>query len=505
MLATSHTLRHNIHSRPFMTPLIPVWTDIMTDSSSPSFSMALFTDFYELTMAQGYFLAGRASQRARFDYFFRTNPFQGGHVIFAGLRDLITQLQGLRFSQDDLEYLTSLDFDPSFIDYLRGWSFQGNLRAVKEGEVVFPLEPIAQVEGDLVETQLIEPLLLNILNFESLVATKASRIALATQGRPFAEFGLRRAQGLGALHATHAAIIGGASSTSHVLGAKHHGVPPRGTIAHAWIQQFDDELDAFRAWAKLYPDDCVLLVDTYNTLNSGIPKAITVAKELAASNTRLKAIRLDSGDLAYLSKKARAMLDEHGLHDTQIYATNQLDEHLIKSLIDQGAPIDFFGVGTRLVTGHPDGALDGVYKLATRQNKPCLKISDNFTKVNLPGHKNLHRVLDEDGMFYGDAISLANEPTNLETIYHPYFPEQRSKIASRSQHDLLHDVLVSGNLHAQLATTQEAAAYARQRIALLPPEHLRFDNPHTYKVGVTKPLLDLRSDLYNSLRARIED
>ncbi len=465
--------------------------------------MTLFTDLYELTMAQGYFLSGRADQRARFDYFFRNNPFKGGYVLFAGLKDLCQQLTQLRFDEDTLAYLKQLDFNEDFIAYLKDWRFTGNISAVKEGEVVFPLEPILQVEGDLVETQIIESLLLNTLNFESLIATKASRIAHACQGKPFAEFGLRRAQGLGAIQATHAAIVGGAYASSNILASAIHGIPTRGTLAHSWIQQFDSELEAFRAWADLYPDHCVLLVDTYNTLNSGIPHAITVAKELEQKNKKLVAIRLDSGDLAYLSKKARQILDEHGLEDVKIYATNQLDEYLIKSLLDQGAPIDLFGVGTRLVTGHPDGALDGVYKLATRQETPALKISDNFTKVNLPGHKHLFRITDQDGKFYGDAISLASSPTPLNTIYHPYFPEQHTQIHTREQTSLLHVVMEEGKIVAPLATALEAAAYAKERLEKLPPEHRRFDNPHTYKVGITQDLQELRSSIYQKLREQI--
>lgn len=470
--------------------------------SSPH--MALFTDLYELTMAQGFFLSGRQEQRARFDYFFRNQPFEGGYVLFAGLKDLCAQLGSLRFDDEALRYLEELRFAPEFLEYLKAWRFEGNVRAVKEGEVVFPLEPIVQVEGDLIETQIIESLLLNILNFESLIATKASRIAHACDGRPFAEFGLRRAQGLGAIHATHAAMIGGASATSNLLASAMHEIPARGTQAHSWIQQFDTELEAFRSWANLYPDECVLLVDTYNTLNSGIPHAMTVAKELEQRGKRLLAIRLDSGDLAYLSKKARAMLDANGLQQVKIYATNQLDEHLIKSLLDQGAPIDLFGVGTRLVTGHPDGALDGVYKLATRQGRPSLKISDNFTKVNLPGHKDLWRILDKEGRFYGDAISLSEEGSPVETIHHPYFPEQQSSIGHREQHALLEDVMRAGELVTELASTSEAAAYARKRLELLPSEHRRFDNPHTYKVGATAKLLDMRRDLYQAIRKSIQ-
>ena len=463
----------------------------------------LFTDFYELTMAQGYWRAGRADKRACFDYFFRSLPFEGGFVIFAGLGDLLDRLDNLQFDETSLAFLAEAGLDKDFLDYLSTWRFKGNIRAAHEGEVVFPLEPILQVEGSMLDAQLLEALLLNTLNFQSLIATKAARIKLATKGAPFVEFGLRRAQGMGALQASRAAMIGGASGTSNVHAAFQLGLSLRGTQAHAWIQHYDDELEAFRAWADLYPNNCVLLVDTYNTLGAGVPNAITVGKELAAKGKSLEAIRLDSGDLAYLSKKARAMLDEAGLTETKIYATNQLDEHLIESLKRQGAPIDLYGVGTRLVTGHDAGALDGVYKLAVRDGEPCLKISDNFTKVNFPGDKNLWRYFDANGNFYGDAISLASEAgPSIETIYHPFFPEQRSKVASLQREELLHDVVKEGERVLEDRSIAEIAAYSTSRLDLLPEEHRRFENPHTYKVGVTKELLTLRSDLYNATRGR---
>lgn len=461
----------------------------------------LFTDFYEITMAQGYFKSGRHEQRARFDYFFRSLPFEGGWAIFAGLSEFMQTLEQLRFGPEALAYLRTQGLDEDFLGYLSTWQFRGNIRAVREGEVIFPLEPVLQVEASVLDAQLIESLLLNILNFGSLIATKASRIKLAAKDTPFVEFGLRRAQGLGALQASRAAMIGGAAGTSNVLAAMNLGLDARGTQAHAWVQHHASELEAFRAWARLFPQRCVLLVDTYNTLGSGIPNAITVAKELAAQGHTLNAIRLDSGDLAYLSKKARAMLDEAGLKDTQIFATNQLDEHLIESLHRQGAPIDLFGVGTRLVTGHGAGALDGVYKLATRQGEPCLKISDNFTKVNFPGHKEIWRYFDAHGNFYGDGISMADEQDH-DTIFHPFFPDQRSDVSEKQREALLGDIMRDGQMSQELPGIVEVAAYVQQRLALLPEEHRRFENPHTYKVGVTHKLLELRSELYNATRER---
>ena len=479
-------------------------TDLPLDPSSALIAqdLALYTDLYELTMAQGYFLAGKQAQRACFDYFFRHQPFQGGFTIFAGLGDLIPALLSLRFDEDALEYLRARGFVEPFLDYLRAFRFQGSIWAVREGEVVFPLEPLLRVEGSLVETQLIESILLNILNFQTLVATKAARIAHAAGPIPFYEFGMRRAQGLASLQATRAALIGGAQGTSNTYAGKRYGLPVAGTQAHAWIQHFDSELDAFRAWAQHYPDQCVLLVDTYNTLHSGLPHAITIAHELRARGKRLRAIRLDSGDLAYLSKKARAMLDAAGLPEVQIYVTNQLDEHLIKSLLDQGAPIDLFGVGTRLVTGHPDAALDGVYKLCMSQDQPCLKVSDNFTKVNFPGRKALYRHTDPDtGMFYGDAIALADDAPP-QTLYHPFFPEQRTRLHDKPAEALLTPILAHGQQLTSLPDPLECARYSRARQASLPPEHKRFANPHIYKVGVSKALLTLRSELYQKVHDR---
>jgi nicotinate phosphoribosyltransferase len=325
----------------------------------------LYTDLYELTMVQGYFLSGTHETQASFDYFYRENPFKGGYVIFAGLQNFLEALETFSYSVEDLKFLKSLGyFQAPFLEYLKGFRFKGQVHSVREGEVVFPLEPMARVEGTLLETQLIETLMLNFLNFESLIATKASRMVSASRGRRVVDFGLRRAQGLAGIQASRAAYIGGVDGTSNVYAALEFGLPPSGTQAHSWVQSFPDELTAFRRFAEIYPKQCILLVDTYNTLKSGVPNAITVAKEMEAKREKLVGIRLDSGDLAYLSKHARALLDEAELHYVKIVVSNQLDEHLIKSLLDQGAPINAFGVGTNLVTGQDTPALDGVYKLA---------------------------------------------------------------------------------------------------------------------------------------------
>jgi len=327
-------------------------------------SWGLYTDFYELTMAQGYFACNKQNQQVVFDYYFRTNPYNGGFTVFAGLSDFLQMLENFVFSESDLEFLQHQGIDQTFVDALRNFRFEGKIYSVQEGEIVFPNEPLMRVEGNIVECQLIESFLLNILNFESLIATKAYRIKLAGGKRPFSDFGLRRAQGLGAIHASRAACIGGADSTSNVLSAKFFGVPVSGTMAHSWVLSFDNELEAFRAYAKTHPDNTVLLVDTYDTLRSGVPNAITVANEMQKNGYTLKGIRLDSGDLAYLSKKARKMLDLAGLRDVKIIASNQLNEYVIKTLIkDQNAAIDAFGIGTELITGKGNAALNNWFAL----------------------------------------------------------------------------------------------------------------------------------------------
>ncbi len=453
----------------------------------------LYTDLYELTMGQGYVLSGMADKPASFDYFFRDNPFQGGYVVFAGLTNLLDTLEDLRFDPEDLKYLKDLGFQGPFLEYLKAFRFKGRVMSVREGEIIFPLEPVVRVEGTLFETQLIETLLLNFLNFESLIATKASRMVQAARGRRVVDFGLRRAQGLASAQASRAAVIGGVDATSNVYASLLFGLTPSGTQAHSWIQSFPDELTAFRRYAEIYPENCIFLVDTYNTLKSGVPNAITVAKEMEAKGQTLVGIRLDSGDLAYLAKHAREMLDLAGLHYVKIVASNQLDEHIVKSLLDQGAPLNSFGIGTNLVTGQDSPALDGVYKLSLLDGKPRLKISENVGKTSLPGLKKIIRYTDPEGFFYADGILLEEEKA-IETIQHPSFPEQKSRVAHCFPEAILYKVMEGGKTLTKL-TVEEAAAYAKQRLSKLSPERKRFENPHTYKVGVSPKLLELRNQL----------
>ncbi len=455
---------------------------------------AIYTDFYELTMAQGYFLSGRKDDTAVFDYFFRKIPFKGGYVIFAGLSDFLALLTDFKFHKEEIEYLKSQGFEASFLEYLKDFRFKGNMYAATEGEIVFNNAPVVRVEGSIIETQLIETLLLNILNFESLIATKARRIREAAGNRVVLDFGLRRSQGFGGIQASKASVIGGLNGTSNVYAGVAHGLNVSGTMAHSWIQSFPDELTAFRTYADFYPDSTVLLVDTYDTLGRGIPNAIKVAKELAEKGHSLKAIRLDSGDLAYLSKKARKQLNDAGFNEVNIAVSNQLDEYLIKSLLDQEAPIDIFGVGTKLVTAYDNPALDGVYKLAAVNEQPTLKISENIEKITLPGAKTVTRYFNTDGTFYADGISLADEITP-DSIEHPYFPSKKTTVSNLESALLLNQIMRNGQPTKSIPSASESSEYCNNQFSKLSPEYKRFDNPHVYKVGISTGLKQLRDKI----------
>jgi len=459
----------------------------------PEHLTGIYTDFYELTMIQGYFLEGKKDEKAVFDYFFRTNPFGGGYVIYAGLENVLHLLKNYKFPQKTLDFLSSKGFREEFLKYLSDFSFTGDIYSAREGEIIFPNEPVMRVEGNIMETQVVETLILNILNFESLIATKASRIREAAgEDTVITDFGMRRAQSIASLQAARASIIGGFNSTSNVAAACMYGLETTGTMAHSWVMSFDDELTAFRKYANLYPDKCVLLVDTYNTLESGVPNAITVAKELEARGKKLLGIRLDSGDLTYISKKAREMLDDAGLEYVKIVASNQLDEMLIRSLEEQGARIDIFGVGTKLVTGYPDAALDGVYKIAINNGRPVMKISENIQKMTLPGKKNILRFTNEEGKFSGDAIILEKENGSIKEFYHPLFPEKKKTVKGLGFERLLTPVMESGDIKIPIIPVKEIAGYTKHRLTKLDDSHKRFENPHVYKAGISRDLMKLR-------------
>lgn len=464
-----------------------------------SFSISgTYTDLYEITMGEAYFTQGMANNSASFDYLFRKLPYNGGYVVFTGLDDVLTVLENFYFTDDDIYFLKQLQFNNSYLEYLKQFNFSCDVYACMEGEIVFPNCPILRVEGNIIEAQLVETMLLNILNFESLIATKAARIKHVAGNSSLSDFGLRRAQGFGGILATKASFIGGFETTSNVYGAELYNLPAAGTMAHSFIQNYDDELEAFRAFANARPHDCIFLVDTYNTLKSGVPNAIIVAKEMEAKGHQAKGIRLDSGDLAYLSKAARKMLDDAGLHYVKIAASNQLDEFVIKSLQEQNAPIDVFGIGTNLVTGKPDAALDGVYKLAMAAGKPRLKLSESLEKTTLPGIKQVYRVFDDDGLFFGaDAILLTDENQQAEIIFHPFDTAKFIDVKSLKQQPLLQKVMSKGKRTLPKSSIKEIADYAQKRLALLPVEYKRFENPHTYKVSLSKQLMQLRDDLRN--------
>ena len=459
-----------------------------------------YTDLYQLSMAQVYFLKGKSEDEAVFDYFFRKIPFEGGYTVFAGLGDLLPILRDLTFTQEDLEFLRGLRFDERFLSYLEKFRFKATIFAMKEGEIVFPDEPIVQVHGRMVEAQLTETVLLNILNFESLIATKAARMRSVAGSRILSDFGLRRAQGTGGYHATRAAIIGGFNSTSNVKAAGDFSIPVVGTMAHSFVQSYDSELEAFRDFAEMRPENCVLLVDTYDTLKSGVPNAITIAREMAQKSHRLSGIRLDSGDLAYLSKQARRMLDDAGFADVKITVSNQLNEYVIKSLMDQQAPIDVFGVGTSLVTGPPDAALDGVYKLAYAYGKPRIKLSENLKKMTLPGKKQVYRMVNGAGSFSGaDAITVQDE--NKQTVmHHPFEIEKALHLKDFKQEMLLHKVMEHGELLREQPGLASIADYCQNQVNRLPEEYKRFDYPHIYKVGISEKMREERNLLKNQYK-----
>lgn len=406
----------------------------------------LYTDFYELSMAQVYFLQGNHKKEAVFDYFFRKIPFQGGFVVFAGLSSVLEFLENLQFSPDEIEFLRSKGLHPDFLDFLADFRFKGKVFAPKEGELVFPTEPILRVEGFMLEAQIVETLILNFLNFQSLIATKAARMRMVAKDKILIDFGLRRAQGLGGYHAAKACMVGGFNGTSNVKAAYDFGLEPVGTMAHSFVQSYDDELTAFREFAMNRPQNCTLLVDTYDTLNSGVPNAIIVGKEMEKRGQRLTGIRLDSGDLAYLSKVTRRMLDEAGLDYVKITASNQLDEWVIKSLLEQGAAIDVFGVGTSLVTAPPDAALDGVYKLAFADGKPRIKISENLKKVTLPGKKQVFRAYHSDGSLAGADIVAFDEENSFSKMIHPFDPLQHLQLHAFQFKPVLHLVMENGKV-----------------------------------------------------------
>jgi nicotinate phosphoribosyltransferase len=469
----------------------------------------LLTDLYQLTMLAGYLEEGKAETSAVFDLYFRSNPFEGGYAVFAGLEPALELVENISFSSEDLEYLAGLRlFKPRFIEFLRGFTFRGRVTAPPEGTVVFANEPIVTVAGTLAEAQLVETALLTIINFQTLVATKAARICHAADGAEVMEFGLRRAQGPdGGLSASRAASVGGCGGTSNVLAGKLFGLPVRGTQAHSWIQVFPDELAAFRSYARAFPDSTTLLVDTYHTLKSGVPNAIVVARELRERGHELRGIRIDSGDLAYQSREARRMLDEAGFRNVNIVVSNDLDEYVIESIRSEGGRADIYGVGTSLTTcaGAGGGALGGVYKLVETDGAPTLKITGDSAKTTVPGNKKVLRCVDGNGYFIQDVVCLENDVVKGgDTVYDPMNPLRRTVIPVDARLiELRSAVMVNGRRVAGRESLQESAGRCRRELEHLPSGCMRLINPHRYKVSISRPLNSLRETLIDAIGNRV--
>ena len=475
----------------------------------------LLTDLYQLTMAQGYWECGKADTQACFHMFFRDYPFNGGYAVACGMAQLADLVDGFAFFEDDLEYLASIPapgggmlFKPEFIDYLRDFKLSVDIEAVAEGEIVFPYEPLVRVTGPIMECQLLETALLNCVNFETLIATKAARVCMAAEA-PVAEFGLRRAQGAaGGVWASRAAVVGGCASTSNVLAGKLFDLPVSGTHAHSWVMSFPDELSAFRAYAKAFPTNCVLLVDTYDVAQ-GIKNAITVGLEMRERGEKLTGIRIDSGDLSWLAKMARTMLDEAGLTDCGIVLSNDLDEYTIRSIRDEGAQVMSWGVGTKLATAYDQPSLGGVYKLsATRENGELawidhVKISESSAKLTTPGVLNVRRYYFEDGRIAGDMVFDTNAAVNKgEVIVDPMDGLRRKDLSGKTWRELLIPLARAGKtvLSDELRSAKAAQARTKQGLATLDESQKRTLNPHTYPVGLDKDLFDRRRDLVAQLR-----
>ena len=473
-------------------------------------NLTMMTDLYELTMMNGYLRYGKDKNRACFDLFYRRRGDVTAYAVAAGLEQVIEYVQNLRFTQEDIEYLRSLAiFDDAFLSYLSDFHFTGEILAVPEGTIVLPDEPILRVIAPIMEAQLLETALLNIINHQTLIATKAARVVQSARGDKVLEFGLRRAQGPDAgIYGARASIIGGCQATSNVLTGQLFGVPVGGTHAHSWVMSFEDELTAFRAYADVFPDNCLLLVDTYDTLGSGVPNAITVFKELRARGKEPVGIRLDSGDLAFLSRQARVMLDDAGFPNAKIFASGDLDEEVIWDLKAQGAAIDVWGVGTRMITSMDNPALGGVYKLSAEEVDgkfvPRIKISENPAKITNPGVKQLYRFYDRrSGKALADLLALDEEDFSSGEPLEIFDPEntwKRMTLCDYRMRQLLVPVFENGELVYDSPALSEIAAYAKQEMETFWDEYKRLNRPHRYKVDLSQKLYDLKLQLLANRR-----
>lgn len=476
---------------------------------------ALLTDKYQLTMIYAHWKNNTIDHQRTFDLYFRSLPFGNGFAVFAGLERVINYLQHLHFTEQEIEYLRSLheDFEEEFFDFLRSFRFRGNVYGIPEGSIVFPNEPLLRIEGRIVELHLIETALLNFIGFQTLVATKAARIRHIAPNDTLLEFGARRAQEMDAsIWGARASYIAGFDATSNLAAGKRFGIPTSGTHAHSWVQDFGDELEAFRAFVKAFPDNSILLVDTYDTLKSGLPHAIQVGLELKQQGKQLAGIRLDSGDLAYLSKQARKMLDQAGLTQTKIIASSDLDEETILNLKTQGAKIDGWGVGTRLITAHDQPALGAVYKMVARfennQWEPTIKISSNPNKITTPGRKEVYRIVDRrSGKAKADYITLADEKINENqplVLFHPTQTFKQKKVRDFYAIPLLKPIFLQGKLVYDLPSIEEIRTYHQSQLDLFWEEYLRILNPEEYPVDLSLKLWNKKTNLLNKIYKQIQ-
>lgn len=473
---------------------------------------AMLIDFYELTMANGYLESGRKDQIVYFDLYYRNNPDGGGYALFAGLESIIDFIDHFKFNDEDIEFFRSKQiFSDAFIEYLRDFKFSGDIYAFPEGSVVFPNDPLITVRAPIMEAQLFETYLLQIINHQTLIATKASRIQYAAKDHIVLEMGARRAHGLtSSLNGAKAAYIGGVAATSNVLADQFYGVPSGGTMAHSWVQMFDSEYEAFKTYAEIYPNHSTFLVDTYDVLKSGIPNAIKVIKEvLVPKGIDHFSIRIDSGDLTYLSKKSRKLLDDAGLPQCTITVSNSLDERLIKDLIIQGAPIDIFGVGERLITAKSDPVFGSVYKLvAVEENGviiPKIKVSENIEKITTPHFKTVYRIVGSDGLFKADLIALHDEvfePSEPLTIFDQINTWKKKTYEDYRLIEMRHPIYLNGQRVYEKPDLTSIRQYAKEQLDSLWSEVRRFDYPHRFYVDLSQKLWDIKYQMLKDIRER---
>lgn len=478
-------------------------------SYESNINLTMLTDFYEITMANGYWQENLTDKVAYFDIFFRKVPDDGGFAIMVGVEQFIEYLKKLKFTDDDINYLRKKElFSESFLAYLKSFSFSCDVWAIPEGTPIFPREPIVTVRGPIIEAQFIETMMLLTINHQSLIGTKANRIVRAAQGRPIMEFGSRRAQGYdGAIFGARAAYVGGCIGTACTITDRDFAIPALGTMAHSWVQLFPSELEAFRAYARTYPCGCTFLVDTYNVLKSGVPNAIQVFKEeLVPRGIRPQGIRIDSGDITYLSKQARKMLDDAGFADCKIVASNSLDEYIIRDILLQGAKVDSFGVGERLITSQSESVFGGVYKLAAIEENgqiiPKIKLSENVDKITNPGFKQVWRLFDRtSGKAIADVITLADEVINENKPYELFDAEhtwKKKRVTNFYAKKLQVQIFAKGKCVYQSPDLKAIQTYCREQIDTLWEEVLRFENPHSYYVDLSWKLWHLKQDLIDA-------